>query len=117
MHYSKSPANQGKIQESFRNNCVKMDSAVAVKMIRNGKPQFNFLVPIVKEISYHLSQQDWFASITHIFREGNHAADHLANMGHHVDFNIHEIDSIPNPLALIIKDDITGCCMPRLVAL
>ncbi|KAL3512803.1 hypothetical protein ACH5RR_025520 [Cinchona calisaya] len=65
----------------------------------------------------------WEGIIKHIYREGNHCVDFLANQG--TDLNISaassfvkysNIDSVPPKLVNLFEDDVKGLTFPRFVS-
>ncbi|CAN1126413.1 Putative ribonuclease H protein At1g65750, partial [Linum perenne] len=52
-----------------------------------------------------LLQRNWQAEIHHIYREGNGAADFLANLGHSLDLGIHSVPTFDSNLGCFLRKD------------
>lgn len=55
-----------------------MDSLVVVNMINAGETENANFKPLVEVIYAELRQPDWNLTVSHIYREANRCADHLA---------------------------------------
>ncbi|CAN1744712.1 Putative ribonuclease H protein At1g65750 [Linum perenne] len=60
-------------------------------------------------------KRDWEVKLSHVYREANHAADHLASRGHTVTRGCHLIDPTDGSLAYFIRYDCMGISKTRLI--
>ena len=61
---------------------IEMDSATIVHVINNARCSTDALAILLLDCTTMLQQFSNY-TLTHIYREGNKAADHLAELGHH----------------------------------
>ncbi|CAN1151683.1 Putative ribonuclease H protein At1g65750, partial [Linum perenne] len=54
---------------------------------------------------HDLKCREWEVSIHHIFREANHAADFMANLGHNLDLGTHVFQVPVNSLLYWLRHD------------
>ncbi|CAN1180886.1 Putative ribonuclease H protein At1g65750 [Linum perenne] len=59
--------------------------------------------------------RDWEVTITHVYREGNVAADFLANLGHKYPHGLHLISLPDCNLSYFLRRDCMGISEPRLI--
>ncbi|CAN1336565.1 Putative ribonuclease H protein At1g65750, partial [Linum perenne] len=52
--------------------------------------------------------RDWNVSLSHTYREGNKAADFLADLGHSKALGLHDIDSSDIRLGFLLRHDCMG---------
>ncbi|CAN1176559.1 Putative ribonuclease H protein At1g65750 [Linum perenne] len=64
-----------------------------------------------------LRDRDWVLRVKHTYREGNHAADHLASRGYGYPFGSHTISTSCSSLGYFIRLDCIGISEPRLVSI
>lgn len=62
-----------------------------------------------------LRKDDWEVLVVHVFREGNRAADWLANRGVAQSDNLLILGSAPSELRRILSEDVQGVAFPRFV--
>ncbi|BFG30493.1 hypothetical protein CerSpe_167670 [Prunus speciosa] len=60
-------------------------------------------------------QQDWFCSLTHVFREQNSVADVLAHMSHDLAPGFHRFDLVPPCVCISLVADVCSLARPRVV--
>ncbi|CAN1120874.1 Putative ribonuclease H protein At1g65750 [Linum perenne] len=60
-------------------------------------------------------KRDWSVTISHIYREGNFAADYLANFGHGTTRGVHLISLPDCNLSYFLRRDCMGISEPRLI--
>ncbi|CAN1845257.1 Putative ribonuclease H protein At1g65750 [Linum perenne] len=59
--------------------------------------------------------RNWDVSLSHTYREGNKAADFLADLGHSKALGLHDIDSSDIRLGFLLRHDCMGISEPRIV--
>ncbi|CAN1189723.1 Putative ribonuclease H protein At1g65750 [Linum perenne] len=59
--------------------------------------------------------RDWEVTISHVFREGNFAADYLANLGHAHHHGVHLLSLFDCNLSYFLRRDCMGISEPRLI--
>ncbi|CAN1169061.1 Putative ribonuclease H protein At1g65750 [Linum perenne] len=62
-----------------------------------------------------LLRRDWEVRISHVFRESNHVADHLANRGHSCPIGFHCIELSDPVLSFWLLHDQLGVAETRLI--
>ncbi|CAN1191383.1 Putative ribonuclease H protein At1g65750 [Linum perenne] len=93
---------------------VQMDSSCSINMLEgksNLEHQHAGLVLRFKQ----LAERSWTIRLTHIYREGNHLADHLANKGHDLDYGTHTIRRDDDSVLYWARYDAMGCEEQRLI--
>ncbi|CAN1188667.1 hypothetical protein LINPERHAP2_LOCUS39462 [Linum perenne] len=91
-----------------------MDSSCAINILEgklNLEHQHAGLVLRFKQ----LAERSWTIRLTHIYREGNHLADHLANKGHDLDYETHSIRRDDASVLYWARYDAMGCAEQRLI--
>ncbi|CAN1323346.1 Putative ribonuclease H protein At1g65750 [Linum perenne] len=63
----------------------------------------------------HILKRSWTVRVTHIFREGNHMADHLANRGQGLNFGTHTMRLDDNTIQYWARYDAVGCEESRMI--
>ncbi|CAN1782191.1 Putative ribonuclease H protein At1g65750 [Linum perenne] len=94
---------------------VQMDSSCAISILDgklNLEHQHTGLVLRFKQ----LAERSWTIQLTHIYREGNHLADHLANKGHDLDYGTHSIRQDEASVLYWARYDAMGCAEQRLIS-
>ncbi|CAN1167001.1 Putative ribonuclease H protein At1g65750 [Linum perenne] len=61
--------------------------------------------------------RDWEVQLTHVYREANCAADHLANLGHSFDIGMYLFDFPDVSLAHWLRYDLIGVALPRVISI
>ena len=84
-----------------------MDSLPAVQIFKNGSNNINVCYVLIMDIIRMLSL-DWEVDIQHVFREGNRAADSLANFGAHLPLGYHLLQNVSTQVYEIVTQDIVG---------
>ncbi|CAN1754352.1 Putative ribonuclease H protein At1g65750, partial [Linum perenne] len=69
----------------YRRVQLQLDSQCAVSLLQSRDHEDHAHAAILYH-AYELLRRDWVVHISHVFRESNHVADHLANRGHSVFF-------------------------------
>lgn len=99
----------------IRNLVVQLDNLAcvqAMKCIEQGTGECAHLINYCRLM---LSKDDWTVRVTHIYREGNRAADWLANHGVAQPLRTRILEDTPLALNRIIDEDIRGVALPRLI--
>ncbi|CAN1186310.1 Putative ribonuclease H protein At1g65750 [Linum perenne] len=85
---------------------VQVDSRAAVSLISNARE-----VTLI----HQLLNREWEVTISHIYREGNQAADYLADIGHGLPTGTHSINVLDSTLCYFLRRDCMGISEPRLI--
>ncbi|KAJ1410645.1 Ribonuclease H domain [Sesbania bispinosa] len=96
------------------NLIVNVDSLLAVQMVKGSCKSTHHCMAIVRSIRKILSEHKSFI-LSHVFRESNRSADHLASIGHNQQLGINVYNSVPRSLGPFLLEDIRGVCFPRIV--
>ena len=91
-----------------------MDSTAAIELIKktlDSKHPYAMFIARVQE----LLSQNWIVHVKHIYREANTAADCLAATSHSVSFGACFYLFSPSCLGSILRDDLAGMALPRLI--
>lgn len=94
---------------------VQLDNLACVTMIKKQDWGQNECSHMLKRCINLIHQDDWEVRISHIYREGNQAADRLANHGVTQLLPISFFSSAPVGLSVILNEDVRGVVMPRLI--
>ena len=86
---------------------LEMDRLPVVHIFKNGSKNINGCHALVMDIRHMLSL-DWEVHIQHVFREGNRAADSLANFGAHLPLGYHLLQNLSTQVYEIMTQDIVG---------
>ncbi|CAN0926089.1 Putative ribonuclease H protein At1g65750, partial [Linum grandiflorum] len=100
----------------FRHVQLQLDSTAAISAI-TGKDSSDLRHRSCIEEARELFSRDWSLHVIHTFREGNKAADRLANHGHSLSFGFHPIHILPREVFDCIRTDSMGVYFPRQVPL
>ncbi|CAN1173011.1 Putative ribonuclease H protein At1g65750 [Linum perenne] len=94
---------------------VQVDSRVAIALIYGAD---NTLHQHASEVSSirALLQRDWEVTISHVYREGNYAADYLADIGHSFPPGFHSIDISDCTFGYFLRRDCMGIAEPRMIS-
>ncbi|CAN1173012.1 Putative ribonuclease H protein At1g65750 [Linum perenne] len=60
--------------------------------------------------------RDWEVTISHVYREGNYAADYLADIGHSFPPGFHSIDISDCTFGYFLRRDCMGIAEPRMIS-
>ncbi|GMP24108.1 hypothetical protein CsSME_00001499 [Camellia sinensis var. sinensis] len=99
------------LPEGTRDVQIESDSEQAINQILHGPTQHSPYKALIEDAKFLLRRSN--SSLQHTLREGNRAADHLANLG--VDQNEHVVflDNPPAEVATFLIDDMTGASFAR----
>ncbi|CAL1360380.1 unnamed protein product [Linum trigynum] len=98
----------------FRRVRVELDSLCAVQLLNSLDSPDHQQAAIIQRFKELLIHQ-WEVVVSHIFREGNKCADHLASRGHLLPLGYHSIPCSDPTLCNFIMYDCQGLSEPRLV--
>ncbi|CAN1827514.1 Putative ribonuclease H protein At1g65750 [Linum perenne] len=94
---------------------VQVDSQVAIALIsETGVPCHQHAGEVIT--IRKLLQRDWEVTISYIYREGNQAADYLANIGHGLPPGTHSINDSDSTLCYFLRRDCMGISEPRIIS-
>ncbi|KAK9112949.1 hypothetical protein Scep_020468 [Stephania cephalantha] len=100
-------------QRGFHKILLESDSQPAVQYLMSEIGDSHPLAPLINEC-LDLLELDWWVRPQHVLREGNRAADHLANMGAALDNqDILVLDVPPPSLESILTADVSGVLYER----
>ncbi|CAN1344914.1 Putative ribonuclease H protein At1g65750, partial [Linum perenne] len=99
----------------IRKVAVQVDSRVTIALIYGVD---NTLHQHASEVSSirALLQRDWEVTISHVYREGNYAADYLADIGHSFPPGFHSIDISDCTFGYFLRRDCMGIAEPRMIS-
>ncbi|CAN1219300.1 Putative ribonuclease H protein At1g65750, partial [Linum perenne] len=95
---------------------VQTDSICVIKLLSKDHPLTHQHATAVSKIRRML-QREWTVYFTHIYREANFLADHLANKGHELALGSHTIDNTDRGIAYWARYDLFGGSETRSVLL
>ncbi|KAK2995401.1 hypothetical protein RJ640_029033 [Escallonia rubra] len=102
-------------KHGYRNVILELDSQIVARSLgslaMDGGPHRHLIRECKK-----LLNQDWNCQVMHSFREGNKAADWLANLGLSIPLGYQELENVPSRLEEILRNDVRGVSDPRLIA-
>ncbi|CAN1845631.1 Putative ribonuclease H protein At1g65750, partial [Linum perenne] len=102
-------------EAGYRRIEVQMDSKAAVAILLNSESGSSHQYTLeVLEFQDWL-HRDWEVKLIHIYREANHAADYLANLGHNTIRGTHNVEISDCNLAYFVRHDCLGISEPRLI--
>ncbi|KAJ1398438.1 Ribonuclease H domain [Sesbania bispinosa] len=91
---------------------IETDSKTALDLIHKGVDSHHPCASIIRAIS-SLLNKDWTVKISHEFREGNRAADWLAEYAFNFSLGYHFLSDPPLGICPILRDDIVGVAFYR----
>ncbi|XP_074266442.1 uncharacterized protein LOC141589715 [Silene latifolia] len=94
---------------------VHMDNSQCVSFVQEEQLLSNSLRPLVQRCIELTKLEGWTVKIDHVFREANRAADCLANAGVNSSISVTYFDAPPDGLRNIIREDVLGVVIPRIV--
>lgn len=93
---------------------IHMDNLACVQFLNGKENGRGLCTHELNRCRQLIDTEGWEVIITHVFREGNRAADWLANHGVSKACRLHILDSIPVDLSRILEEDVRGVALPRL---
>ncbi|CAL1352532.1 unnamed protein product [Linum trigynum] len=101
-------------EKGFRHVELKLDSTTAITIMKNRSDDDHRHGLLAQHIS-NLLNREWIVSVSHVYREGNHAADFLASFGHNLTFGTHHVDVDSHELCKWLDYDVMGVSQPRFI--
>ncbi|CAN1180887.1 Putative ribonuclease H protein At1g65750 [Linum perenne] len=98
----------------YRKVAVRVDSRAILSLV-NGVANPSHLHAREATDIREFFKRDWEVTITHVYREGNVAADFLANLGHKYPHGLHLISLPDCNLSYFLRRDCMGISEPRLI--
>ncbi|CAN1800305.1 Putative ribonuclease H protein At1g65750 [Linum perenne] len=102
-------------RQGYRKLEIQMDSTAAVAILLDKESTLSHQYALEALEFKDWLQRDWTVTIKHIYREANHAADYLANLGHNTTRGTHLVDVSNCNLAYFIRYDCMGISEPRMI--
>jgi len=93
-----------------------VDSEIVVGFLKTGISDTHPLSFLVR-LCYGFLSKDWTVRVSHVYREGNHLADGLANYAFPLSLGLHLYDFCPDDLSLCLSEDARGSAYSRRVRL
>lgn len=94
---------------------IQLDNLACVQMIQHKAAGRNECTHMLNQCLHLIYQESWDVKIIHVYREGNRAADWLANYGVSQLLPIIRHSSAPPGLRPILAADLQGVSIPRLL--
>lgn len=95
---------------------LQMDNQAAILALQGSDDYGGECAHIVQHCRNLIINNSWEVLLRHVYREGNRAADWLANVGVMQNSRIELIQVPPLELGRILHEDLMGVARPRLVA-
>ena len=92
-----------------------VDSEVLVHVLSNRTSLNSAFVHIIRTCKAVLSMEGWEVTISHCYREGNCAADWLANYGVTSSQRLIIFEAVPKDLHTILLEELGGLALARVV--
>ncbi|CAI0429574.1 unnamed protein product [Linum tenue] len=102
-------------ERGYRKVAVQTDSSTAISLIHSAEtahPHYTLVAYIRR-----LMEREWEVSLSHVFRESNFVADHLASVGHSLAIGTHMVDFPGAELRYWLYFDTLGVQTPRFIAI
>lgn len=99
----------------IRKILIQLDNLACVQSIKSVEAGSGECAHLINFCRSMINLEDWEVSVIHVFREGNRAADWLANQGVTQPRRTVILEEIPIALSRILEEDIRGVAMPRLI--
>ncbi|CAN1165304.1 Putative ribonuclease H protein At1g65750, partial [Linum perenne] len=100
----------------LRKVVVQSDLRVAVSILQKGVGMQHQHKALVAEF-VDLTSREWEVQLSHVYREANCAADHLANLGHSFPVGMYLFDFPDASLAHWLRYDLIGVALPRVISI
>ncbi|CAL1407399.1 unnamed protein product [Linum trigynum] len=100
--------------KGYRKVHLNLDSSTAMSIIRNCSDDDHRHGLLVQHVCNVLNR-DWDVVISHVYREGNRAADYLASLGHSLPFGTHHVDVCSPELCRWLEYDVMGISQARFI--
>lgn len=99
----------------IRKLMIQMDNLACVQIFQGNEEVSGVCAHLIQQCRTLLASPDWKTFISHVYREGNRAADWLANHGVSQSCSLHLYNNPPPLLSRILVEDIQGVAFPRLI--
>ncbi|CAL9021386.1 unnamed protein product [Prunus brigantina] len=100
--------------KGIRSLDIECDSLSVVSLIAQACNHAHPLFCLIEDCKL-LLKRNWRCNVSHIYREQNRAADHLANLGYELPLGLHIYESAPISLSSFLLDDEIGRAQSRAV--
>ncbi|CAN1147579.1 Putative ribonuclease H protein At1g65750 [Linum perenne] len=100
----------------FRKVEVQVDSMAVLALVNSAENPVHQHTLEVLDI-HDLLRKDWEVKIRHVYREGNRAADFLADMGFRLPPGVHSFPTTDVNLGFYLRYDCTRVTEPRMITL
>ncbi|CAN1832077.1 Putative ribonuclease H protein At1g65750 [Linum perenne] len=101
-------------ERGYRKIQLQLDSQCAVQLLQaEGLDDHAHAATIFK--ATELLQRNWEVQILHVYRESNHAADYLANVGHSCPLGFHVLEQLDPNFCYWLRYDQLGVSEERLI--
>lgn len=94
---------------------IQLDNLSCVQALNAGRSSCGGCSHLIRHCLSLIRKEDWVVKVIHVFREGNRAADWLANHGVDQSVAAAVLESAPLELHRIVIEDARGVTTPRLV--
>ena len=94
---------------------IQLDNLACVQLLENKEEASGECAHIIKSCKKLIEDPTWKVCIKHVYREGNRAANWLANHGVVQNCSLHLLHDPPPSLFRILAEDVQGVAFPRLV--
>lgn len=94
---------------------VQLDSLACIQALKSNDNSHGEYTHIINHCRTMLSSLEWKVKVVHVYREGNRAADWLANHGVAQSVRLHIFQFVPVGISRILEEDLRGVALPRLI--
>lgn len=94
---------------------IQLDNLACVQLLQSKDIGSSECSHLLKNVIKLIEDTTWTVHISHVYREGNRAADWLANQGVAQHIRIQIFSSPPIDLCRILLEDSRGVAFPRLI--
>ena len=91
---------------------MELDSILTISLIRKGVDKKHPYALVIVKIQ-ELLGRDWWVHMSHIFWEGNHTADCIANLGHSLQLEACFYFIPRSYVCSILLENLVGVSVPR----
>lgn len=95
---------------------VELDNACVYQMVTTSFLLYNEFTSLIWSIK-ELLKHDWHVRISHIYRDANYAAEHIANLGTSLPLGLHMFCIPPKNVKPRVSYDVQGVAYPRFISL
>ncbi|CAN1333967.1 Putative ribonuclease H protein At1g65750 [Linum perenne] len=101
-------------ERGYRKIQLQLDSQCAVQLLQGDDLEDHTHAATII-MARELLRRDWEVHILHVYRERNHVADYLANMGHSCPLGFHSIEQFDSNFCYWLHYDQLGVSEVRLI--